>query len=90
MQPPGAAGRDPAGIQRTAAVFVQLPGGRGRIQGERPRNPAPPIQGPPEAIAEALAAFADVGVSHLQLVLDPITVASIEALGPVLAHLERG
>jgi alkanesulfonate monooxygenase SsuD/methylene tetrahydromethanopterin reductase-like flavin-dependent oxidoreductase (luciferase family) len=84
-----AAGRDPAEIQRTAAVLVQLPGGRGRIQGDRPRNPAPPIEGPPEAIAEALGQFADVGVSHLQLVLDPITVGSIEALGPVLAHLER-
>ena len=90
MQPPAPPAAIRQRIQRTAAVFVQLPGGSGRIQGDRPRNPAPPIEGPPEAIAEALAAFADVGVSHLQLVLDPITVASIEALGPVLAHLDRG
>jgi alkanesulfonate monooxygenase SsuD/methylene tetrahydromethanopterin reductase-like flavin-dependent oxidoreductase (luciferase family) len=84
------AGRDPAAIGRTAAVLVRLPGGVGRVQGERVRDEAPPIQGPPEAIAEALGQFAHVGVSHLQLVLDPITVGSIEALGPVLAHLERG
>ena len=41
-------------------------------------------------IAAALASFSGVGVSHLQLVLDPITAESIEALAPVLEILDRG
>jgi len=85
-----AAGRPPGEIARTAAVLVQLPGGTGRLQGERPREAVVPVQGSPEEIARSLAAFADVGVSHLQLVLDPITIESIEALGPVLEILDRG
>ena len=85
-----AAGRDPSGIARTAAVYVQLPGGAGRVQGERVREEAPPVSGSPEEIAAGLAAFAGAGISHLQLVLDPITVGSIEALGPVLEILDRG
>ena len=84
-----AAGRDPASIERTAAVLVRLPGGVGRVQGERPRDDAPPVQGPLEVIAEALAAFAAAGISHLQLVLDPITQESIELLRPVLDLLRR-
>jgi len=86
----GTAGRDPASIERTAAVLVQLPGGKGRVQGERPRNPAPPIAGPPDAIAAGLLAFANAGISHVQLVLDPITAGSIEALGPILELVRAG
>ena len=37
---------------------------------------------------ETLAALADAGAAHLQLVLDPITRESIEALAPVLAALD--
>lgn len=85
-----AAGRAPGSIARTAAVLVRLPGGMGRVQGDRPRAEAAPISGPPDEIGRGLARFADVGVSHLQLVLDPITVASIEALGPVLEILHSG
>jgi alkanesulfonate monooxygenase SsuD/methylene tetrahydromethanopterin reductase-like flavin-dependent oxidoreductase (luciferase family) len=82
-------GRDPGEIERTAAVLVRLPGGVGRVQGERVREEAPAIHGTPEEIAAGLAAFAAVGASHLQLVVDPITVESIEALGPVLEILDR-
>jgi hypothetical protein len=35
-------------------------------------------------MAQQLAAFAEVGATHLQLVVDPITVESIAALGPVV------
>jgi len=85
-----AAGRAPAELARTAAVYVQLPGGRGRVQGDRQRDPAPAISGSAAEIARSLAAFADVGISHVQLVLDPITKASIAALAPVLEILDRG
>jgi alkanesulfonate monooxygenase SsuD/methylene tetrahydromethanopterin reductase-like flavin-dependent oxidoreductase (luciferase family) len=82
--------RDPAAIERTAAVLVRLPGGVGRVQGERVREEAPAIHGTAEELAAGLAAFARVGASHLQLVLDPITVDSITALAPVLELLDGG
>ena len=41
-------------------------------------------------LTAGLAAFAGARVSHLQLVLDPITEASIAALAPVLEILDRG
>jgi probable F420-dependent oxidoreductase len=83
-------GRDPAEIERTVAVLVRLEGGTGRTDGEPGRPPTAPISGPSEVIAEQLRAFAAEGITHVQLVVDPITVESIEALGAVLEHLDRG
>ena len=39
-------------------------------------------------LAPTLRPFADAGVSHVQFVLDPITVESIAALEPTLAALD--
>jgi alkanesulfonate monooxygenase SsuD/methylene tetrahydromethanopterin reductase-like flavin-dependent oxidoreductase (luciferase family) len=83
-----AVGRDPSEVERTVAVLVRLPGGAGRAQGDTTAV-APPIAGPPEIIAEALRGFAREGISHVQLVVDPITTASLEALAPVLELLDR-
>ncbi len=85
-----AAGRDPASIERTVALFVRLPGWVGRPVNNQTAAAFEPIEGPPDVIAEALRAFARAGVAHVQLVLDPITEASIEALGPVLEALDWG
>jgi len=86
-----AAGRDPDEIERTVAVLVQLAGGTGRIStDEGMRTEIPPLSGPPGQIADELRAYAREGISHIQLVLDPITEASIEALVPVLAALDTG
>jgi alkanesulfonate monooxygenase SsuD/methylene tetrahydromethanopterin reductase-like flavin-dependent oxidoreductase (luciferase family) len=82
-------GRDPAEIERTVAVLVRLPGGTGRPGGD-PSIAAPAIDGPPEVIAEALRGFAREGIGHVQLVIDPITSRSLEALAPVLELLDRG
>jgi hypothetical protein len=41
-------------------------------------------------MADELRAYAREGIGHVQLVLDPITVGSVEALGPVLAALDGG
>ena len=82
-------GRDPVAIERSVAVLVRLPGGSGRIQG----NTQPviePLGGDPAAIAEELRAYAREGIAEVQLVLDPITRGSIEALAPVLVDLDRG
>jgi hypothetical protein len=40
-------------------------------------------------VADGLRAFAAEGISHVQLVVDPITVASIERLAPVVEELDR-
>jgi alkanesulfonate monooxygenase SsuD/methylene tetrahydromethanopterin reductase-like flavin-dependent oxidoreductase (luciferase family) len=81
-------GRDPVEVERTVAVQVQLPGGQGRIQGAyAPAAPAP-LAGDPDEIAEVLRAYAREGIGHVQLVMDPITLDSIEAFAPVLARLE--
>lgn len=84
-----AAGRDPAAVERTVAVLVRMPGGTGRVQGDAREGP-PPLEGPPEVIAEGLRAFAAAGIGHVQLVVDPITESSVEALGRVLELLDRG
>ncbi len=83
-------GRDPAEIERTVAVLVRLPGGKGRKSLYSKRAQPEPLQGSPAALADALRAYARLGVAEVQLVVDPITRESIEALGPVLADLDRG
>ena len=85
-----AAGRPADAIERTVAVLVQLAGGKGRARGDPNAVHAPPIAGSAEEIAAALAAFAGARITHLQLVLDPITEASIAELAPVLEILDRG
>ena len=82
------AGRDPATLERTVAVLVQVEGGEPARRGG-PQDKASPIRGVPEEVAESLRSFAAEGISHVQLVIDPITVASIERLGPVLDSLDR-
>ena len=44
----------------------------------------------PDAIADGLRAYAREGIAHVQLVVDPIDLASIRGLAAVLAELERG
>ena len=84
------AGRDPAAIARTLAIQVRLPGGTGRLAGDGSRQAIPPISGSPDEIAGVLRAFAGQGIAHVQLVVDPITLASLDALAPILEALDRG
>ena len=80
-------GRDPATLERTVALIVAMPGalGRGSSVSEESFDPIP---GDADTLAATLRAFADAGVAHVQLVLDPITLDSIAALEPVLAALD--
>jgi alkanesulfonate monooxygenase SsuD/methylene tetrahydromethanopterin reductase-like flavin-dependent oxidoreductase (luciferase family) len=82
-------GRDPAAIGRTVAVLARLPGGTGRIDGSGPGDEVRPLEGPPEYVADVLRAYAREGISHVQLVMDPISEAAIRAFAPVLRHLDR-
>jgi alkanesulfonate monooxygenase SsuD/methylene tetrahydromethanopterin reductase-like flavin-dependent oxidoreductase (luciferase family) len=81
-------GRDPATIERSVAVQVQLTGGRGRVQGDYAQSGVEPLAGTPDAIAAGLRAYAREGIAEVQVVLDPITLASIEELGRVLELLD--
>ena len=84
-----AAGRSPDEVARTVAVLVRLPGGTGRMQGDASElQNVVPLTGSSTEIAAGLRAYADAGITEVQLVLDPITAESIEALRSVLAELD--
>jgi len=85
----GEVGRDPAEIEKTAAVYVQLSRGEGRVAGSEDRPKAPPISGSHEDIARGLDGFADAGLHHIQVVLDPIDAAAVEELAEI-RHLMQG
>jgi alkanesulfonate monooxygenase SsuD/methylene tetrahydromethanopterin reductase-like flavin-dependent oxidoreductase (luciferase family) len=80
-----AAGRDPAGIERSACVLVVLE----RDPSGRPIPDAfAPVEGPAERIAAHLEDLADAGAGEAILVVQPITERSIRELGGVLAVLD--
>src|SRR3954452_14216528 len=64
-------------VEATAAVLVTLPEGAGRTMGEH--DDAKVAQVSLEGLAEHVRGLAEVGATHLQLVLDPITAESIDA-----------
>ena len=83
------ADRAPGEVEATAAVLVQLPGGAGRLMGETydDRTVRPVLV---SDLAEHLRAMAAAGAAHVQLVLDPITVESIEAVGEPVREFQDG
>jgi probable F420-dependent oxidoreductase len=83
------AGRDPQTVERTCAVYVGLTGGMGRNVGATTEEDVPPLKGSTAELAAAMRNYAAAGISHVQLVLDPITVEAIEEFAPVLAELDR-
>ena len=82
-----AVGRDPRTLEKTVTVLVGLPTGTGRDERDRRGRLSKPVGGSAEQIATSLRSFAEAGVGHVQLVVDPITAESIEALGPALEAL---
>lgn len=83
-----ACGRSAADVAATCAVYVQMPDGQGRHNGHD-KGATQPLRGTPSELADQLRAFAAAGASHVQLVVDPITLESIEALAPMLAALDQ-
>ena len=73
-------GRDPATLVRTAGGNIAMPGYLGR-RGD-------PIEGEPEAMAETLARFRDLGLAHFVCGLDPCTPATIERFARVIELLD--
>lgn len=83
------AGRDPATLERTCAVLVSFEGDSSPSSSANPSG-APPMSGSPEEIAATLRAFAAEGISHVQVWLEPNTLAGIESFAPVLELLDKG
>lgn len=77
-------GRDPSDIERTAAIYVQLVGGTGRRAGSEEKQEGQPITGAHETIANEIAAFEGAGLSHIQVVLDPIDAKAVEELAEIV------
>lgn len=83
------AGRAPGELDATAAIFVHLPDGTGRLMGE-PYDERTPDPVAVRDLLPHLHAMADAGAAHVQLVLDPITVGSIEAVGEIVDRFRAG
>lgn len=82
-----ATGRLSGSVEATAAVHVRLEGGFGRQMGNYVGDLAiEPLTGSPAELADQLREWEFAGASHVQLCVDPITRASIESLGDVLAE----
>ena len=74
-------------VEATAAVLVTLPQGEGRLMGTT--YDAEVTRVTPDDLADHVRRLASAGVTHVQLVLDPITAESIDVVGEVLAELDR-
>jgi alkanesulfonate monooxygenase SsuD/methylene tetrahydromethanopterin reductase-like flavin-dependent oxidoreductase (luciferase family) len=75
-------GRDPLELHASAALLLQF--------GDRSlrHNSRNPVIGSPERMADAIVRLHEAGAAHIQLVLDPITLESIDRLAPVLEHVQ--
>jgi probable F420-dependent oxidoreductase len=77
-------GRDPATIELTAGSMAHM-----LVPGE-PRKPDETgISGSPEQVAAAIEGFADIGVKHLVMIIEPYDVSGIERFARVI-ELLRG
>jgi alkanesulfonate monooxygenase SsuD/methylene tetrahydromethanopterin reductase-like flavin-dependent oxidoreductase (luciferase family) len=75
--------RDPATLEKTVTVSVRMPDGKADAYGSPGRTRSEPI--PSAELAALLETYAGLGIDGVQLVVDPITVGSIERIGQVLA-----
>ena len=79
--------RDPATLARSACVYVDLPGARGRFERVDERQPGPQSH---ERIVEDLHRYATAGLSEVMVWLDPNTLESVHEFGQVLVTLDNG
>jgi alkanesulfonate monooxygenase SsuD/methylene tetrahydromethanopterin reductase-like flavin-dependent oxidoreductase (luciferase family) len=85
-----AIGRDPATLGRTVTILAEVPGMVARQASTAPDGGGDPLRGTPAEIAEALRQFAAEGITHIQIVCAPNTVAGIAGFATVLDALDRG
>ncbi len=80
-----AIGRDPATIGRSAGILVEPTD----ATGAEATGLGVPVRGSADQVADAIRAFADVGVTQVECMLWPTTIASLEAMGPVVERLDH-
>ena len=90
-----AAGRDPKTLERTVTVLIadataepwweDMP-----FDNDNDLGALKPLHGSPEEIAVSMREFVDLGVSSIQIHLDPCTPQSVERLAPVLEAFDAG
>ena len=80
-------GRDPASVGRSCSIAIDPTGKRELLSCLS--ADAQPLTGSPERVAEAIHAFADEGIDHIQMYMQPSTMQSIEWLAGLVEALER-
>jgi probable F420-dependent oxidoreductase len=86
-------GRDPASLQRSAGVMVDLPGlgpSSNWLWATLVREPRHPLTGSVDEMAAGLRAYAALGITHIQVWLDPPGLDGVEAFAPVLELVRSG
>lgn len=86
-------GRDPASLQRSAGVMVDVPGLRPSqdwLWAKLVREPRRPLTGSVDEMAAALQEYATLGITHIQIWLDPSGLDGVEAFAPVMKLLRSG
>ena len=82
------AGRDESSLSYSVALQINLPRPAGTSAGALMEQSRPQaLTGSPDELAAHLRSYADAGVSHVQLWIDPATPAAIESFGEVLEKL---
>lgn len=84
-----AAGRDPGEVERTVAVLIEMPNGESRKDVYGKEEEVEPLRGSAAVIAEELRRYSREGIGHVQLIVEPMTEKSLEALAPVLQLLDN-
>lgn len=87
-----AANRDPATLERTAAVLVEVEGSEPYPAGYPGWNPGEgrPLRATTDELAETFRAYAREGISHVQVWVNPLTPAGLEQVAEALNRLDRG
>lgn len=82
-------GRDPATLRRSASLLVNVAGhsnpGDNWVADSRAGRA---FSGSTEELATVLRAYSEAGIDHVQVWLDPNTIAGMEAFAPVLEILD--
>ncbi len=81
-------GRDPATLGRVIGIQIDLPDPARPAQRQFVGPPLP-FTGSPEELAEVIRRYAAARVDHLVIWVDPVSVAGVEGLAPVLELLDR-
>jgi len=82
----GEIGRDPTTIGRSAGIVVEPTD----ATGSEALGLGVPVRGSADQVADAIREFTTVGVTQVECMMWPATMATLEAMGPVLERLDRG